>query len=407
LTLTGPDRIFIDADVRTWIAKAFGLTTLISKDSVKEAFKNFFFQLLRGITQRLEVPFVYPRVLNQLPLSKLFYSSQPRDKVRAERQHLLQKIFTNHPYLYRETLSKFADAWSSSLLFTVFKNASEGKLQGRIVASFYHVVRSSLQNLLVPMVIQLVERLSFNLSLESLLALPVSGGINTFNTSQRLARAVMRTIEPPNVLDLAQQSAASASDLKPIRIEVKHSAPSRSPLYDVVAEIMDKMSATAFQEQHQRETHTRQTYFESLSRQLKKNRQLLNVATLLAENPELQQSVKFDFLSRTLKLGELLNTQTEIICIALLDNLVSQTLPPDSSKEEFLAAMWAIQRFDAEKFTCLYPLKVILNLSNDAEEEANGIEFGDRAGRGDNDLGMRHLYSRFLPETYTSSFLIL
>lgn len=59
-----------EADIRSWMAHAFGLNNEISPDSVKQAFKSIFFELIEKYSKKCNVTITNA---NSIPNSKEFY----------------------------------------------------------------------------------------------------------------------------------------------------------------------------------------------------------------------------------------------------------------------------------------------------------------------------------------------
>lgn len=139
-----------------------------------------FFQLLRQYANRQRI--TVTEGFRQLKISKNFYA------MAGQRYSTFEKLFKAEPALYEDLLVKSSKTWSSSLLNSVVTQVCKAIETGRVVGSLLSWVRSSLKFLLSPMVTQLLKTLVANYSMERIMEIYITKGIQCIHTIAYLVK---------------------------------------------------------------------------------------------------------------------------------------------------------------------------------------------------------------------------
>eukprot|EP01132_Coremiostelium_polycephalum_P003790 gene3790-4715_t len=142
-TLTEGNQV-IDTDIRTWIAKSYGLNTDVDLSTVSNSFQSIFFELLVQVSLQMN-----PTVINfQLPpKARTFYLN------RDARAKQIVELFEKHPIWHQTIIGTFITHWRRKNVFNdIISTISTMILTGKSVHSFIDSIKNAMISYLYPVI---------------------------------------------------------------------------------------------------------------------------------------------------------------------------------------------------------------------------------------------------------------
>ncbi|GAM21338.1 hypothetical protein SAMD00019534_045130 [Acytostelium subglobosum LB1] len=212
----------VDVDIRTWLAKAFGLQVHIDPESLEETFKEMFFEHLGQVAMDVGR-------LNMLTTNmqeRQFYLDP------AARKQFITKLFEKHPTWYREVIIKFSKKWNEKSLFSrIINNISTLILSGKIVQSFLDSIKNSMSSFFYPMVSQIFKLLTNYGSYGVISQITVE---NTLLVD--LVRLFIASVKVPKISDDIERRFEPVT----LYLSIYRQAP-KLPLYDSIATVIKSL----------------------------------------------------------------------------------------------------------------------------------------------------------------------
>eukprot|EP00047_Mylnosiga_fluctuans_P000005 m.183312 g.183312 ORF g.183312 m.183312 type:complete len:5791 (+) comp10000_c0_seq6:916-18288(+) len=160
-----------DNDVRTWILKACGETTLqVPAQTLHKAFGQVLDSLVaRNLNALRGVKFLPADI--QLT-QELFRPAPPGQQVPVgERLRILKKLLANTSMSFMETLlQRFVKSWKAHILQDLFRNVCNDIMSGHAVGSIELSLRIHLGHLLEPMVVEYLNKILRDYAIERIIA---------------------------------------------------------------------------------------------------------------------------------------------------------------------------------------------------------------------------------------------
>ncbi|GAM26696.1 hypothetical protein SAMD00019534_098710 [Acytostelium subglobosum LB1] len=175
----------IDVDIRTWIAKAYGLRPIKADDySLREAFKTMFLEKLTNISMTSNNIRNFNNHRHLSETTKEFYSNAQFRSLRAK------DLFVKHPVWYNEIIQSFERVWDDEHVFPrIIANISNLILTGKTCSSFLQTIKDSMESYLYPTIAQTFRYLFNHLMFEHINRVEVD------TAQEQLVTMIIRSIE--------------------------------------------------------------------------------------------------------------------------------------------------------------------------------------------------------------------
>ncbi|GAM22490.1 hypothetical protein SAMD00019534_056650 [Acytostelium subglobosum LB1] len=208
MDVNAPESSTLDVDIRTWIAKAYGVPTRIDPVSIEESFKDMFMKQLDDVTATM------------LNLSGVPFNAES-----------LRKMFNAHPIWYKQTLNKVTRKWTQKKLFhRILTNISNLILSGKLVHSFLDSIKNSMTSYVYPVVAKIVEMLTNYGAFRQVSRLPSSPAEGPEDLHEMLVFNFIKGVKVPMI---SEKIETRFEPIKLSRSPFLYS--SKLPLYDSIA----------------------------------------------------------------------------------------------------------------------------------------------------------------------------
>ncbi|EFA82922.1 hypothetical protein PPL_03700 [Heterostelium album PN500] len=278
---------YIDSDIRTWIAKAYGLKNIhIDPISLESTFEKMFFSQLAEVSQTMN-SFTGPYLMLLPPDQREFYTRTER------RQALIAKLFTDHTTWYQETVRKFSQNWNQQKQFNqILSNISNLVLSGKYVYSFIDSIRNSMTSYVYPIVAQIFKILTNYQSYGQVAKIPRSDG-TAIEPLEEMVRLYIQSVKVPKLSERVEVRFEPVTLVSPA---VKKN--SMLPLFDSVSnQIKILFDFTLNKNPNRGIDHIQQKFSEVIA-----SHPIHLVVNYINQNDNLFSAYFTDFITRTMNL---------------------------------------------------------------------------------------------------------
>eukprot|EP01133_Synstelium_polycarpum_P005683 gene5683-6567_t len=278
----------MDEDIRTWIAKAYGLHPVeLDNLSIEKTFREMFESHLTLIASSMQCT-ILPQLLNSLPLSeRQFYSN------KTDRRKVLLDIFDRHPVWYKQLVTSFTNQWEQKDLFSkIVRHISSMILTGKLVQSYIDAIKSSLTSFFYPVIANTIKMLTNYQSLSGI------NNIQPGSSEEEMVRLMIGCIKMPKI------GASVEQRYEPITIAAAPSPDIRGQsgflLYDTLSSTIDGLFSRVLNRPDQ-STDARVLYA-SLIEQVN-NHPIAQLIKHIDQDQDLNSKYRVDFILRTIRLN--------------------------------------------------------------------------------------------------------
>eukprot|EP01133_Synstelium_polycarpum_P003415 gene3415-3878_t len=215
----------VDADIRTWIAKAYGLRIPIDPISLEESFEQMFFKHLSDIAQTTN-NMTGPLIMMMKPKERDFYNNANK------RRDLIVELFRAHPAWYKEIVKTFANKWSQKKMFSkIISNISNMILTGKLVHSFIDSIKNSMTSFFYPVISQIFKILT------NFQAFGAVAAIEQDDELDKMVCLFIKSVRVPTIAEKIEQR------FEPITLSLSPVARKFStlPVYDSIANLISML----------------------------------------------------------------------------------------------------------------------------------------------------------------------
>ncbi|KAH3767878.1 AAA+ ATPase [Pelomyxa schiedti] len=313
---TGAASPIIEADPKTWMAKAFRLEAKLGKDlhqtqiSEMNMFKDFFFDLLRQFCTLMHGNGLVGGSGFENQDAQAFYdkdnSKKTPDDVAEMRCNIITSLFEEKPFLYRDIIQRFAQSWTPQFLHALVQQASTTLYRGVSITSFVSILSSSLHTFMTPLLSSTLRMILSSYNLHSVLLMD--------SKDSELIELVHRIFTTVPIPKMTPEVITNARRVIPmVDICRMHAFPPRLAFYDIVATLVTNKighACRSLRDQHR----NAQIVFQKVSESIAEDGNLNSILEHIENHPRLFEWFKYDFITRSLKITSLHSSRFEVFC---------------------------------------------------------------------------------------------